>query len=503
MSSTALSSDARIGVLGGGAMGAGIAQVALSAGHPVVLLEVSEARTSAAHAAVTAGLHAASERGKLPRDAATGMAHALQLTTDIGALRECALVIEAVAEDLAIKQSLFADLERVVPGDCLLATNTSSLSVESIAASLSSPERLVGMHFFNPAPVMPLVEIVSGLGSSPEVVTALEQTAQGWGKQTIRCRSTPGFVVNRIARPFYSEALALLETTTITASDIDALFREAGGFRMGPLQVTDLIGQDVNAAVTESVWRALNLDPRYRPSALQRRMVDAGRLGRKSGHGFYDRTSPSEVPPPPTPVTREQRELTVEVGPAAPLAPLVQRLDLTVLASDDLDRWIRLPSGALLGLTDGRPATEHAHEQSCDVVLLDLVLDWSRASRVGATSNESCSTALRDEINELLAPLDVTWLPDEPGLVIARTVALLVDEAVALSSSQAIAPAELDRAVTLALGYPLGPLSWGQQVGASYVVTLLDAMERLQPGGRFRACGALRRAALSGRVLDG
>lgn len=486
----------RVGVVGGGAMGAGIAQVAAAAGHPVVVLEVDAARAARAVEAVEHGLHRWVERGRL----AEGAAGPVTATTDDGDLAGCALLVEAVAEDLALKQALLRRLEPVVGADCVLATNTSSLSIDAIAAGLEDPSRLVGMHFFNPAPVMALVEVVSGLRTSVAAADLVEATARAWGKTPVRCASSPGFLVNRVARGFYSEPLRVVEETALAPYVVDALFREAGGFRLGPFEVVDLIGNDVNAAVTASVWQATGLDPRYRPSALQQQYVDAGWLGRKTGRGFHDHSAPA------TPsVAADIRAALAPpdafaVGPDCPLRPLLGRTGAALADDNVLGRWAVLPGGALLGLTDGDLAVAHAARQGRDVVLLDLAQEWAATARVGATAT---SPAALDAARDLLAAAGValTPLPDTPGLLLARTLALLVDEAAALAA-RGTGAEQVDTAVRLGLGYPLGPLAWGDRVGAAWLVALLDRLEALMPGGRFRACTPLRRAALTGTPLS-
>ena len=499
-----LPAGAQVGVIGGGAMGAGIAQVAAFAGHPVVVLEVDPERAAAAAASVVTAAERRVDRGRMSPAAAGPVRDGVRGSTEVADLADCALVVEAVVEQLEVKRVLLSSVEDVVGASCVLATNTSSLSIDAIAAGLRDPSRLVGMHFFNPAPAMRLVEVVTGLRTAAAAADLVQATAEGWGKATVRCASTPGFVVNRVARPFYSEALAVTEEFGLDPAVVDALYREAGGFRMGPLEVTDLIGQDVNAAVTESVWRALDLDPRNRPSRLQRSLVDAGWLGRKTGRGFYDHAAdadgqrpaprPAELPEPVGGVVR--------VGPDSPLRPLLTRTAARLDDAPALEAWAQLPSGALLGRTDGELAVEAAARLGRDVVLLDLALDLATTSRVGATAS---SDDLLPELAALLAGAQValTPLPDTPGLLLARTVALLVDEAVDLASRQRMPASVLDDAVQLGLNYPVGPLEWGDRVGPAELVRLLDTLEQHLPGGRFRVSTPLRTAAVRGAALRG
>ena len=280
-----------VGVVGAGAMGSGIAQVALVHGHNVVLADLDDDATNRARQIIEAALRRDVEKSRLTSDAADaalGRLVTVRLPMGLSAFSECSLVIEAIVEELKAKQSMFRFLESVVSRECVLATNTSSLSVTSIAAACDAPDRVVGMHFFNPAPVMPLVEIVPGAQTAPSITSATRSVADGWGKVTVSAADTPGFIVNRVARPFYGESLRMLDEGFADAPTIDWALRDVGGFRMGPFLLMDFIGNDVNYAVTESVWRATYFDARYKPSLTQRRLVEAGWLGRKSGRGFYE-----------------------------------------------------------------------------------------------------------------------------------------------------------------------------------------------------------------------
>ncbi len=284
-----------VGVLGAGAMGTGIAQVALSHGHPVILVDndsgaLSRAKTNMAHA-----IQREIEKGRLHPNAS---AYSLETTDDLRSLKDCGLIIEAIVERIDAKHDAFRALSSIVARDCVLATNTSSLSIASIASAASRPERVLGVHFFNPAPVLPLVEIVPWLKTDEAIVNETRALVDGWKKITVVASDTPGFIVNRVARPYYSEALRIADEGIADFANIDAAMREIGGFRMGPFELMDFIGLDVNLAVTKSVFEALGFDPRYRPSLTQQRLVDAGMLGRKTKHGFYDyREGPREPPP--------------------------------------------------------------------------------------------------------------------------------------------------------------------------------------------------------------
>jgi 3-hydroxybutyryl-CoA dehydrogenase len=300
-----LDENAVVGVIGAGAMGTGIAQVAAAAGHRVVLADSWEGAATKAQTKIALAMDREVEKGRLDRNAADALAariHAQSspLGDDLSAFASCGLVIEAVIEDLDVKQTLFRRLEDVVAPGAVLATNTSSLSVASIASACKISARVIGLHFFNPPPLMPLVEVIPWLGGDPLLASSFYATMQRWKKTPVLASDTPGFIVNRIARPFYGESIRILEEGIADAPTIDWAMKELGKFRMGPFELMDFIGNDVNYAVTRSVFEAFFYDPRYRPSLTQRRLVEAGFFGKKSGRGYYDyregalRPSPNE-----------------------------------------------------------------------------------------------------------------------------------------------------------------------------------------------------------------
>lgn len=276
-----------IAVVGSGTMGRGIAQAAALAGYGVVVYDLNDELVATALAAVRNSLAEGLRRGKTAPDTAERAAAALSATTDLAAAARADLVIEAVPEDLALKRDVFARLDAAAPPATILASNTSSLSISAIAGATRRPERVIGLHFFNPAHLMPLVEIIRGDLTSDATAAAADTFVARLGKTAVHCADTPGFIVNRVARPFYGEALRLLGERAADPATIDKLIRSLG-FRMGPFELLDLIGLDVNLAVTQSVYEATFHDPKYRPHPIQQRMVESGRLGRKNGRGFYD-----------------------------------------------------------------------------------------------------------------------------------------------------------------------------------------------------------------------
>lgn len=343
-----------VGVVGAGAMGAGIAQVAAAAGHRVVLSDSKAGASAKAREAMTASLARFVEKGKLEaaaRDALLGRITFVDalLARDLSIYKECGIVIDAVVEDLAVKRTLFASLGAVVAPTAILATNTSSLSVASIASAPVNPERVVGIHFFNPAPVMPLVEIVSSLSTSAEIAAQSRALVDSWGKTTVLATDTPGFIVNRIARPYYGESLRMLEEGFADCATIDWAMREIGGFRMGPFELMDFIGNDVNYAVSSSVFEGMCFDPRYKPALTQRRLVESGRLGRKTKLGYYDYRDGAEIPRP-----TEDRALGQQLFDrviAMLINEAVDALYLRIASAADIDtamtKGVNYPKGLL------------------------------------------------------------------------------------------------------------------------------------------------------------
>lgn len=385
-----LSRDTAVAVIGAGAMGSGIAQVAATAGHPVALVDAVTGAVEEAVARIIASLQRQEAKGRISSAQLEEIVERITPVQSVAGLPPCGLVVEAVREDLETKRALFTRVAASQPSDAVLATNTSSLDITAIAAGIPGPDRVIGLHFFNPPAVMRLVEVIGGAESAAEVLEGATELMRVWGKAPVRCTSTPGFIVNRVARPFYGEAQRMLMDGVADAATLDAAVRSAG-FRMGPLELTDFIGQDVNLAVGTSVWEQTGRDPRYEPTALQQQLVAAGHLGRKSGQGVY------------------------RYGP--------------------------------------------------DGTALDAVPDEARVA-------------------ELLAgPVETNPL--------ARTLAMLVNEAVDLVHRGEATAGDVDTAMTLGTNYPRGPIAWGRDIGYAVVAEQLAALDRAFPGGRYRPSPAL------------
>ena len=285
-----------IGVLGAGTMGAGIAQVAAQSGHAVILVDSNNQQLEKAQASLAAILSKLVEKEKITAAEKLAIENRIQYANNLEDFAPCDLVIEAIVEDLAVKNAVFHSMELHVSKECILASNTSSLSIASIGSVLENPDRIIGIHFFNPAPLMPLVEVIPSVQTSAVVLNDIVDLIRTWQKTVVVCKDTPGFIVNRVARPFYGEALRIYEEGIADFATIDWAMVQFGGFKMGPFTLMDYIGNDVNYAVTESVFQAFYFDPRFKPSFTQKRLKEAAYYGRKSGRGFYDYSAGSSMP---------------------------------------------------------------------------------------------------------------------------------------------------------------------------------------------------------------
>ena len=481
-------------VVGAGIMGVGIAQVAAQAGHSVMLLDARSGVAEAAKAKLAQSLEALVAKGKMGADVAIQTLGRIAPVATVQDASTARLVVEAIVENLDAKRALFQQLESVVDADCILATNTSSISVTAIANGLQYPGRLVGMHFFNPVPLMKLVEVVSGLQTERAVADAIFALSQHWGKVPVHARSTPGFIVNRIARPYYAEALALLQEQAVAPAVLDACWRGAG-FRMGPCELMDLIGHDTNFAVTQSVFEANFYDKRYTPSLVQREMVDGGLLGRKSGRGFFT-YGPDAVKPAAT-------TFTAAAFPSVPrlclhgrgvvadrLAAALAVAGQSFARTPDSD-WIGLDmNGHCLRLTDGCPASFFGPK----VAVFDLPLLTQPGAALAWAPSASSSAAWAEQAAQCLQALgfDACQVADVPGLIVARTVAMLINEA-SDAVHQGVCTAQgADDAMQLGVNYPAGPFQWLAQWGAPGVVTLLDHLDAHYRGERYRVSPGLR-----------
>ena len=501
---SALDTSEVIAVVGAGAMGSGIAQVAAAAGHPVLLYDDVDGVAEKGLHRIADGLAKLVERGRMQAVDRAALLDRIEVVGELRQLAPAALVIEAIVENLEIKQQVFAELEEICGSRVVLASNTSSLSITAISAALERPERLLGMHFFNPAPVMKLVEIVSGLATRPGIAESIFATAENWGKLAVHARSTPGFIVNRVARPFYAEALRLLQEGAADVATIDALMRDCGGFRMGPFELMDLIGHDVNYAVTASVFDAFYHDPRFTPSLLQKELVDGGFLGRKSGRGFYDHGGGARQPLPSTCADGSAPAAIVVQGESAfndALAKLCAANGIEVEKRAGGEAAV-LCGDATLCLTDGRTATVRALEDDIEnLVLADLALDFEKAPRIALCRADGSSEAAFDAVAGLLQKVGkaVSPLDDVAGMCVMRSVCMLANEAADAVNQQVCSAAAVDIAMRDGVNYPVGPLAWADSLGLETVLEVLDNLGQNYGEDRYRPSPLLLRRVAAGR----
>ena len=339
----------KIGIIGSGSMGSGIAQWSAQKGFQAFLYDINHQALAKAQQQIETSLLRLEQKGKIALGESMQINNRLTYTDILDDLSVCDLVIEAIVEDIDIKKKVFVQLEGVVSDECIIASNTSSLSITALAAALQKPERFIGLHFFNPATLMPLVEVIPGILTSEEVLKKAEDIVDQLGKVKVRAKDTPGFIVNRVARPFYGEALRIFEEGLATPEEIDFVMKEKGKFRMGPFELMDLIGNDVNYTVSETVWTQMYYDPRYRPSLIQKRMMEAGLLGRKSGRGYFDYAQTGEKSP--IAVDEQKAEMILNRILAMLINEAVDALYLGIANEKDLDlamtQGVNYPKGLI------------------------------------------------------------------------------------------------------------------------------------------------------------
>ena len=476
-------------------MGAGIVQVAAQSGHSVLLFDQKEGAAENAIENIKKTFSSLIKKEKLTEETAQATLDRIQTITSLDQASHVQLVIEAIIERLDIKRTLFKELESLVAKDCVLATNTSSISVTAIANGLQYPERLVGMHFFNPVHLMKLVEVVSGLQTSSEVASAIYDLSIHWGKTPVHAKSTPGFIVNRIARPFYAEALALLQEQVSTIEVIDACIKSVG-FRMGPFELMDLIGHDTNFAVTSSVFEAFFYDRRFTPSIVQKELVDGGLLGRKSGRGFYnyaEGATPPKVPEfHPSPLNPSQPVIIHGDNHLTEyFSNQLQRLGVTY-TQEKLSSWLGLEvNGFQLRQTDGQTASSLGpHVAVFDVCLKvqdKTIIAWAIAENAPANWVQEAPSLLHH-----LGFIPIR-IQDSPALIVARTLAMLINEACDAVTQGVCSIDATNQAMKLGVNYPAGPFEWLNQWSKGQVSKVLDALDEYYRGERYRKSPLLKR----------
>jgi 3-hydroxybutyryl-CoA dehydrogenase len=502
----ALDSEAIVAVVGSGTMGVGIAQLAAIAGHRVVLYDIRPEALTKAISNLKMGIQRLVDKARISANEGDRAVNRITTARSLSDLNGAGMVIEAVAEDLQVKGVLFHDLEAIVTKDCILATNTSSLSITAIASHLKAPERVVGMHFFNPVHVMQLVEVVQGLATSEICAQTAYATAARWGKAPVYTKSTPGFIVNRVARPYYAEGLRLLNERAGTPATIDTVMRDAGGFRMGPFELMDLIGHDTNLAVTKSMFEAYFCDPRFTPSVIQQELVDACYLGRKSGRGFYqygaDILFPEAILEPMTSCP-EQVSFIGEGPFVSVVRQRFQKVFITAQSFEGEDAVVKIGT-ATLALTDGRTASQRAVDTGfANTIVVDLALDFSTTKTIAVARAAACSDeAFHGAVGMLQAAgYAVIRLRDLPGLAVMRTVAMLVNEAADVVNQGVCSASDLDAAMEKGVNYPRGPLAWADILGVKRIQMILRNISNFYDEDRYRISPLLNEMALCGRTF--
>lgn len=488
-----------IGVVGAGIMGRGIAQLFTQAGHAVRLHDSRDGVADVARDHVLAMLDKLAAKGAMTADDVRAAAGRLVAVPSLSDLAGCTLVVEAIIEDLEAKRSLFATLEAVVDEECLLASNTSSLTVSAIAAGCRRPERVAGLHFFNPVPLMKLAEVIPGLLTDPAVTDRLLALVSGTGHRAVRAADQPGFLVNHAGRALYTEGLRLLEEGAATVPQIDRTLRETLGFRMGPFELLDLTGLDVSGKVMQSIYEQFQHEARYRPSALIPPRLAAGLYGRKTDRGFYPyaegaKQEPVEPPPPPAgPGTA----WVAEDNGADVLRALLSAGGAAL--SDD-------PSAAdiLFVLPWGEDVTAVAARAGLDARrLVGIDPLGGLTGRLVLMVSPATDPALADRAHGWLAAAGrvVTSMQDSPGFIGQRVLAMIVNTGCEIAQRAIASPADIDAAVRLGLGYPRGPLEWGDLVGPARVLSILERLSAITGDPRYRPSPYLRRRALLGLPL--
>jgi len=495
--------DLTIGIIGAGAMGRGIAQVSATGGMTVRLFDTNTEAAKAAKSFIDKMIHRLVEKGKLEDTEAQAATARVETVSTLEQLSECDLIIEAIVENLEIKKTVFRDLETVVTDTCILATNTSSLSVTAIAAACKKPERVAGLHFFNPVPLMKLVEVVGGVMTEHWVLDALTAIGERMGHVPVTASDTPGFIVNHAGRGYGTEALQVVRENVAETADIDRIMTETAGFRMGPFQLLDLTALDVSHPVMESLYRQYYEEPRFRPSPLTRTRMDAGLYGKKVGRGFYEYVDGQAQMPPDHP-TPDLRPSSVWISPADPVAR--DALTAIVKAADiPLEEGPTASKSALcLIAPQGQDATSFCIEHGLDpkrTVAIDTLFGLNGRRTVMATPLTPKEVA--EQAHGLMGDdgTPVSVISDSTGFVAQRIIANVINVAADMAQQKIATPTDIDKAVKLGLGYPIGPLAWGDKLGAERIFAILSNIHALSGDPRYRPSPWLRRRAQLGISL--
>ncbi len=480
-----------VGVVGAGTMGVGICEVAASYGQQVVLFDVQHEMAKQAIVKLEERLKKRALRGKITKQQVSDTIACIQVVDDLAHFNVCDLVIEAVVEDLDIKQELFRKLEIITSNLTLLATNTSSISITAIAAGMKDPSRLFGLHFFNPAPVMKLVEVIAGLQTAPEHLAQAKAMCKLWKKVPVKANSTPGFIVNRVARSYYGEPLKMLQEQLASFYHIDAVMTEAAGFRMGPFALMDLIGIDINYAVSQTVYHAMFNDPRFKPSLLQGEMVSANTLGMKTSQGFYNHQPGAGNPKAEYAHSDAQFDQIIVPEEATYFSEMFCDFEY------DNRKWQGdkvIISGCQLLLSDGRLAKTIEAESQLPTCLVDLSFDYRKSQSVNLCFSPNVNQFMRNRIVAFFNHIgkQVLVTDDQPAMIALRTLVLLINEAADAVFNGVCSAKDVDLAMRYGVNYPKGLLAFAEQLGWSHVAQTLDNLQQWFGDDRYRLSPYIR-----------
>ena len=481
-----------VAVIGAGTMGIGICEVAAVHEQAVLLFDVNQAAAEKAIESMSARMDKRVARGKITAEFKSAVMSRIQVASELSELSQSDLVVEAIIENLKIKQDLFQQLEAICSSECLLSSNTSSISITAIAAGMKSPERLFGLHFFNPAPVMKLVEVISGLLTDKKHLQTGMALCDFWGKIPVIASSSPGFIVNRVARSFYGEPLKMCQEQLARVETMDAVMTQAAGFRMGPFTLMDLIGIDINYSVSQTVYQAMYNDPRFRPSLIQSEMVNAGTLGRKSGKGFYDYAQdvePSAVAFEPKQQAPDVLVIPDELGALTALFEGVDKVDVELLSGEVLQ-----VDNCEIQITEGMQASQVAeyNQASADVplsvALIDLSFDYAKSSVINLSFSDNCPLETKNKVIGLFQALgkDVLVTDDQPGMIAMRTITMLVNEAADAVFNGVCSAEDVDLAMRYGVNYPKGLLAFAETMGWQYIDNALTYLQIWFGDDRYR-----------------
>ncbi|MGA0572744.1 3-hydroxyacyl-CoA dehydrogenase [Variovorax sp. VNK109] len=494
-----------VGLVGTGAMGRGIAQIAAQAGSTVHLFDTQPDAAAKARDLIIAQWARLQEKGRLSQDDVASLSSRLQVSSSLEALSACQLVVEAIVERLDIKKSLFSQLEAIVPASTVLATNTSSLSVTAIAAGLEHPGRLAGYHFFNPVPLMKVVEVIAGLKTEARVCEDLAAYARQMGHTPVQAADTPGFIVNHAGRGYGTEALRIVGEGVADFATIDRILKDQVGFKLGPFELMDLTALDVSHPVMESIYQQYYDEPRYRPSVITAQRLAGGVLGRKTNEGFYRYVDGAAqvAPEPAVPQVNEMPPVWVSSRAArrAELLQLLKDLGATIETQSAPS-----PNALTLVAPLGFDVTTVAVVERLDparTVGIDLLVEDASTKRRVLATNPATRVDMRDAAHALFARdgKPVSVIRDSGGFVTQRVVATIVNIAADICQQRICTPADLETAVTLGLGYPLGPLAMGNRWGPASILEVLFNMQTVYGDPRYRPSPWLRRRGAIGLSL--